>query len=244
MSVLNTIDFQAEAKGLCRLGGVRGVMLQKGPQIIASHLPAEVASSDALAEQVAHLFDGYQQVERSVKQVLFAYEKGCLLMLNENGVQMTLLLGNSVDLDLVAVTATLFFAEHAAALRSFMPPPPQPPVEEGIIQAPVQALSAIVTARPTQSDTPVPVTVSESVPPWKEVQHDLESILAKVLGGAQARSLITRVLKTVGVSDSNDLNLSESRSIALTILAEVPHRGKRESLIQELESLLSARAKR
>jgi hypothetical protein len=82
------------------------------------------------------------------------------------------------------------------------------------------------------------------VPPWKEVQQDLESILAKVLGGAQARSLITRVLKTVGVSDSNDLNLSESRSIALTILAEVPHRGKRESLIQELESLLSARAKR
>ena len=244
MSVLNTIDFQAEAKGLCRLGGVRGVMLQKGPKIIASQLPPEVASSDALAEQVAHLFDGYLQVERSVKQVLFAYEKGCLLMLNENGVQMTLLLGNSVNLDLVAVTATLFFAEHAVALRSYMPPPPQPPLDEANVPAPVQALSAIVTAKPIQTDTPVPVTVSETLPPWKEVQQDLESILAKVLGGAQARSLISRVLKTVGVTDTNELTLSECRSVALTILAEVPHRGKRESLIQELESLLSGRARR
>ncbi len=237
------IDFSAETQNLCRLGGVQGALLQKGPLVIASHLPSDSVNAEALAEQVNLMFGGYAQVERAVKQVLFAYEKGCLLMLNERGVQFTFLLGSNVDLDLVAVTATLFFAEHAGALAAVGVLPVTKPVTAA------ESIPKVTTTKIPVAAVLAPIVVEEETklqnePPWSAVQRDLEGILAKVLGGPQATNLIARVLATVGVTDTADLTVGECRSVALTILAEVPHRGRRESLIQELESQLSARAKR
>ena len=251
------VDFAAATMSLYRLGGVGGVLLQKGENILANHLPYSDRRGQELAGLVRQLIDGYQSVNRTMRQVLFMYDGGSLLVLSHRDIILVILLGPEADMDLASRSGSVFLSENSSRL-AFVPAQrttnniPDPlAVSNGsrsngngngngsrgaiVAQAepaPVRRIEAPVVE--VAATTPT----AEDLAAWPKIRKLLESVLGKVVGRAQINKLIERTLSDLGIVDPTRMRAGDARSVAFTVMEEIPNRAKRSALKAELESIL------
>lgn len=104
------------AMSMHRLPGVGGLLLQKGRNRITSHLPFSESRVEELSSALYRMAEGYRQVKRDVRQVWMEYEDGRLLILQQHGTQLAMILSAKADVDLVSGAANMFLSEHATQL--------------------------------------------------------------------------------------------------------------------------------
>ena len=233
MAAAATTDFHTATLGLYRINGVAGLLLQKGGNQLANHMPFPDMRTVELGEHVAQMAQGYATVKRRMRQVLVTYDSGSLLIVIQQDVQLVLLLTSRADLSLVANAAAVFLTDHTGAFaaasgekqsQAFQDPrAPREMVVTG-------SLAATNGAR-LRTEPAVP-----EISRWPDVRKLLEKVLGKVMGRAQVNSLISRVCQEKhGSEDAFQLPLAASKDLARAVLSQVPNRAKRASLLSELE---------
>lgn len=235
MASATSSDFGTAALGLYRISGVAGVLLQKGDNQLASHMPFPDMRTLELGEHVTQMCQGYATVKRRMRQVLISYDSGLLLVVMQQGVQLILLLTSRADLTTISHAATVFLSDHAGVLsgasaekqaQSFRDPDaPREMVVTGSLAA---SRGARLLA---EASTP-------EISRWPDVRQVVEKVLGKVMGRAQVNSLINRVCQEKHGGDAFQLSLTESKTLAREVLSQVPNRAKRASLLSELEQIL------
>lgn len=221
------------ALSLHRLPGVGGLLLQKGRNRITSHLPFSDSRVDDLASSLFRMADGYRQVKRDVRQVWLEYDGGRVLVLQQHGTQLMLILSAKADVDLVSGAASLFLSEHATQLAMLSAEPVIQVV--GAASAPV--IEELVVTRPQAAET-LMAKVEATISSWPQVRKAMEAMLGKVMGRAQIANLIDRCVKACGVPDPYQMTKDQLHAVVKKVLEQIPNKGKRAALEAELAAAL------
>ncbi len=232
MAVAETQDFNTATLSLYRINGVAGLLLQKGRNMLANHMPFSDQRSAELGEHISKMCAGYTTVQRRLRQVLVAYDAGSLLIVSHQDVQLVLLLTARVELDVVTSAASVFVAEHADRFV-FIPAERQ----TNQIRDPLAPKEMVVTGSVAASNG-ARLRVEQGQPEisrWLDIRKALEGVLGKVMGRAQVSNLIERVCKARENPDPFQLSLEEAREVAFAVLEQIPNRSKRASLSSEIE---------
>ena len=217
------------AMSLHRLPGVGGMLLQKGKNRITSHLPFSDTRVDDLAGALFRMADGYRQVKREVRQVWLEYEGGRVLILQQHGSQLMLILSAKADVDLVSGAANMFLSEHATQLAML----PVEPVIKVTAAGAAPVVEELVVTRPMAAEV-LMAKVEATISAWPQVRKAMESMLAKVMGRAQIANLIDRCVKECGVPDPYHMTKEQLHSIGQKVLEQIPNKSKRAALGAEL----------
>jgi hypothetical protein len=232
MAVAENQDFNTATLSLYRLSGVAGLLLQKGRNMLANHMPFSDRRTQELGERIAKMCEGYATVQRKLRQVLVSYDSGSLLIVAHQEAQLVLLLTARVELDMVASAAAVFLSENADRLLIV---PAERQTNE--IRDPLAPREVVVTGSRAASqearfraEQPKP-----EISRWPEVRKALEAILGKVMGRAQMTNLIERAAREKSLPDLFQLSTERGKEFALEVLEQIPNRSKRASLLAELE---------
>lgn len=232
MAAAEVQDYNTATLSLYRITGVAGLLLQKGQNILANHMPFSDQRTMELGDMVGKMCAGYATVQRRLRQVLFAYDAGSLLILTHQEAQLVLLLTARVELDLVASAASVFMSEHIDKLI-FLPSERQ----NRQFRDPNEPREMVVTGSRAASngsrllaEQPKP-----EISRWPEVRKALEATLGKVMGRAQMSNLIERVSREQGLADLFQLTTQQGKELAKEVVEQVPNRSKRASLLIELQ---------
>ena len=217
------------AMSLHRLPGVGGMLLQKGKNRITSHLPFSDTRVDDLAGALFRMADGYRQVKRDVRQVWLEYEGGRVLILQQHGSHLMLILSAKADVDLVSGAANMFLSEHATQLAML----PVEPVIKVTVAGAAPVVEELVVTRPMAAEV-LMAKVEATISAWPQVRKAMESMLAKVMGRAQIANLIDRCVKECGVPDPYHMTKEQLHSIGQKVLEQIPNKSKRAALGAEL----------
>ncbi len=236
MAEASSFDFNTATLGLYRISGVAGVLLQKGGNLLANHMPFPDIRTAELGEHVAQMTQGYAAVKRRMRQVLISYDSGSLLIVMQQDAQLALLLNARADLTRVANAAGVFLTDHAEALADA-----SAEKQSKLFRDPNAPREMVVTGSLAASNGARLRTAEAATPEisrWPDVRKLLEKVLGKVMGRAQVNTMITRVCQEKhGSSDAFQLSLADSKELARTVMNQVPNRSKRASLLSELEQI-------
>jgi len=227
-------DFNTETLNLYRITGVAGLLLQKGRNILANHLPFSDQRAEQLGELVCKMTEGYTSVQRNIRQVMVNYDSGVLLVVNQTDTQLALLLTARADLDVVSNAAAVFMAEHAEHLRYISTarskPAEKPRNPESPREMVVTGSRAATNGAKLLAEPPKP-----EMSRWPETRRLLENLLGKVMGRAQTNNLIKRVCAEKKIDDPFQLSAQKCMELGITVLDQIPNRSKRASLVSELQ---------
>jgi hypothetical protein len=223
----------ASALSLLRLDGVSGLLLQKGSYRIANQLPYSETKTANLSLVLQNLADGYRGVKRDVRLLWFEFDGGRLLILQQFGTQLLLLLGRKADPDIVSGAAAAFFSEHSTQIA--MLPSEAAEFDLGR-QSQVEELF-VTNPRLTEA---IRAKAEATISVWPEARQAIERSLRKVLGAAQAGRLIDRCIERSPGLDPYQMTRADLRKLVSQVLAQVPNTGKRSALELELEPQLEA----
>lgn len=218
------------AMSLHRLPGVGGLLLQKGRNRITSNLPYSEARVDDLASVLFRMAEGYRQVKRDVRQIWLEYDGGRVLILQQHGTQLVLVLSAKADVDLVSGAAAMFLSEHATQLAML---PAEPTIQ--VNGAP--AIQEMVVTRPQAAEALI-AKVEATISVWPQARKAVESLLGKVMGRAQIANLVDRCIKECGVDDPYRMTPEQLHAIGQKVLDQVPNKSKRAALASELAAAL------
>ena len=217
------------AMSLHRLPGVGGLLLQKGRNRITSHLPFSESRVEELAGALGRMAEGYRQVKRDVRQIWLEYDGGRVLVLQQHGTQLIVILSAKADVDLVSGAANLFLSEHATQLAML---PAEPVIQvTGTTATPV--MEELVVTRPQAAENLI-AKVEATISVWPQVRKAMEGMLGKVMGRAQIGNLIDRCVKECGVPDPYHMTKDQLESIGQKVLEQIPNKSKRTALAAEL----------
>jgi len=217
------------AMSMHRLPGVGGLLLQKGKNRITSHLPFSDSRVEELAGALFRMADGYRQVKRDVRQIWLEYDGGRVLILQQHGTQLAIILSAKADVDLVSGAANMFLSEHATQL-AMLPAEPVIQVTGGMAMPIIEEL---VVTRPQAAEAIV-AKVEATISVWPQARKAMESMLGKVMGRAQIANLIDRCIKECGVPDPYHMTVEQLQSIGQKVLEQIPNKSKRAALGAEL----------
>ena len=235
MAVAANQDYNTLTLNLYRLGGVAGLMLQKGENVLANHMPFSEKRTCELGSLITKMCDGYATVQRKIRQVLVSYDAGALLIVAHQQAQLILLLTSRAELDVVSNAAIVFMSEQSERLV-FIPTEHQ----TNELRDPLAVRDGVVpTNRLNNNGAHVVVEQAKAESSrWPEIRKALESTLSKVMGRAQVSNLIERVSKELGFGDQANLDTQQGKELAIKAVEQVPNRSKRTALLAELEQLL------
>ncbi|MDB6139204.1 MAG: hypothetical protein JWO94_2276 [Verrucomicrobiaceae bacterium] len=217
------------AMSLHRLPGVGGLLLQKGRNRIASNLPYSESRVEDLAGLLVRMAEGYRQVKRDVRQVWLEYDGGRVLILQQHGTQLVLVLSAKADVDLVSGAAAMFLSEHVTQLAML---PAEPIIQAGGPSS-TPAIQEMVVTRPQAAEALI-AKVEATISVWPQARKALESLLGKVMGRAQIANLVDRCIKACGVDDPYRMTPEQLHAIGQKVLDQVPNKSKRAALASEL----------
>ena len=162
-----------------------------------------------LAEIIDEMLSSYAEVERALETIFFGYGDQILLIIIEGDLRVTLMFEYGQDDFDPAII------EGRRLLRDCRP--------------------AILLAQKTEAP-PAATTPAPQASKWDEFRPKLRAVLARVLNSAQADRVIDRAQESLNYQD----NVPDEKITALaeSVIAQVPHRGKRQALEAELEDLL------
>jgi len=226
-------DFNTETLNLYRISGVAGLLLQKGQNVLANHLPFSDQRSEQLGELIRKMTEGYSSVQRNVRQVLVNYDSGTLLVLHHTDTLLALLLTSRADLDVVSNAASVFMSEHADHLRLVSISKGK---AEDTPRNPEAPREMVVTGSKAASNG-ARLMVEKATPEisrWPEIRRVLESLLCKVMGRAQTGNMIKRVCTDNNITDPFQLPTKKCMELAMLVLEQIPNRSKRAALEAEL----------
>lgn len=233
MDVGDDKDFHTETLSLYRINGVAGLLLLKGRNMLANHMPFSDQRTVQLGDHIRKMTEGYTSVGRSMRQMLVMYDAGALLIISHSDSLLALLLTGRAELDVVSNAATVFMAEHRERLLLVSA---EKQKNSNLIQDPLAPREVVVTGSRSASARMVENTKPE-ISRWPEIRKHLEGILGKAMGRAQINNLISRVSTQEGVEDPFQLSGEKARKLAMQVLDQIPNRSRRASLVSELESI-------
>ncbi len=230
-------DFNTETLNLYRINGVAGLLLQKGKNILANHMPFSDQRAEQLGDLIRKMMAGYETVQRNMRQVLLSYDSGTLLVINQAETQLVLLLTARVELDVISNAAGVFMKEHADSFLTLSPEKSTRPVE---MRDPGAPREIVVTG--SKAATNGAKLMAEPVKPeisrWPEILRTLEGVLGKVISRAQVKTLVERQCGKASISDPFQLPQKKARELAFQVMEQIPNRNKRATLVAELENSL------
>lgn len=250
-------EISAATLHLYRITGVVGLLLIKGGNQLANHMPFADVRTNELGAHVTQMVAGYDQVKRRVRQVLMLFDSGSLLLVIRDNVQLALLLTPQADLDKASLAAGAFLTDYASQLEAaevgvakVEAATPTPPIKLDTIKVPTRS-----APKPESDPEVVPVAfaaVDDAVPvrekailaepvhdAWPKVSEVLETILGKVMGNAQAVRLINRMTESKYGKDVSKISPADAKALARAVLDQVPNKAKRDTLLSELEHALA-----
>lgn len=231
----NHQDYNSATLSLYRLTGVAGLLLQKGKNVLANHMPFSDRRTQELGDLIAKMWEGYKTVNRRVRQVLVSYDAGSLLVVCQDDARIALLLTPRAEMDMVSSAATVFLSEHADKMAFLPSERVTNEIRDPMAQKDAGGNGA---KNATNGTKPAAEGEKEKAPPsrWPEVRKALESILSKVMGRAQVANLIERTSREKDEkADLSKLTTEAGKELALLVVDQVPNRAKRASLRMELE---------
>lgn len=235
MAVAENQDYNTLTLNLYRLGGVAGLMLQKGENILANHMPFSEKRTCELGSLITKMCEGYATVQRKVRQVLVSYDAGALLIVAHQQAQLIILLTSRAELDVVSNAAIVFMSEQAERLVFI---PTQHQTNE--LRDPLAIRDGVAPVNRVASNGVRVVVEQAKVESsrWPDIRKALEATLGKVMGRAQVSNLIERVSKEMGHTELGDLDTQQGKLLAEKVVEQVPNRSKRMALLSELEQAL------
>lgn len=232
MAAGDTVDFQTATLNLYRLSGVAGVLLRKGGNQLANHMPFPDVRTLELGEQVGQMAAGYQTVNRQVRQVLVSYDAGALLVMMQADAQLVLLLTSRANLDAISNAASVFLKDHEMDLEGVSPDKRTPEFRDPNAPKEVVVTGSAVSSNGARLREEMRLPEFSR---WPEVRKALEKVMAKVMGRAQVQSLISRVSAGALHGEAPRLSTEDAKNLARAVLGQVPNRSKRDALLSELE---------
>lgn len=198
---------------LCQSSGARGGWLQKGGHMIETNLAASDERVIEMAEKLNVLLASYEDVERSIGSLFFAFRKGHFLIVSEGDLRVALWIDSQFK----------DAAEVCQGCREFL-------WEQREV-----ALSQVPRVSPPVPDSlPPPSTVSNGG--WKSFGPVLHDLMGRAVGKSRAERLVGGVLATRGYPGGPPDK--EVAVVALEVLTKVPHRGFQRKLLSEAEDHL------
>jgi hypothetical protein len=239
-------EISAATLHLYRITGVVGLLLIKGGNQLANHMPFADVRTNELGAHVTQMAAGYDQVKRRVRQVLMLFDSGSLLLVIRDNIQLALLLTPQADLDKASLAAGAFLTDYASQLEAASvgvakveAAAPTPPIKLDTIKVPTRPDSdPVIVPVAFPADQPVieKALLAEPVhEAWPKVSAILETILGKVMGSAQAIRFIERMSEDKHGKNVSNITPAEAKSLARAVLEQVPNRAKRDALLSELE---------
>lgn len=257
MAATDFAEISAATIHLYRISGVVGLLLNKGGNQLANHMPFADVRTNELGEYVTQMAAGYTQVKRRVRQVLMLFDSGSLLVTIKDQIQLALLLTPQADLDKASLAAGAFLTDYASQLEAAKvevakveAAAPTPPIKLDTMKVPVRpepkpdSDPVVVPVAFAAADNAVPVLekaiLAEPVhEAWAKVSVILETILCKVMGNAQAVRLINRMSESKYGKDVSSISPGNAKVLARAVLEQVPNKSKRDTLLSELEHAMA-----
>ena len=197
--------------------GVSGACLQVRDTVLIHDLPYSDDRIANLAKRIDRLIAGYENVGRSIWQICAGFEKYRLLILCRSNTRLSILLKPETDPALIAGRATRLLMEVEIPEPAMaQPPPPDQPAEP-------------------------PAPISAAVPdgiPREELEKLIVGLLSRVTGTVTAAKLMQR--EVAGKNGATAFPREEAKKIGLSVLENVPNRGKREALVSEFLNVLNS----
>lgn len=247
MDIEDPGEFNAAMLSLYRMPSVAGLMLQKGKQTLANHMPFSDQRNAQLAELIATMCEGYSDVNRRLRQVLITYDAGSLLITIRKDTQLAVLMTSKGDIDGISKFASLFMLENPSNFIPENPVAVVTPVQAAPVQVasglPVSVKTAAVGRYPMHEGAASEAVVqqavveaaSQGVSRWPEIRIVIDNVLGKVMGRAQITNMVERVCQEKGIGDPTQLPLPHAIKLAFAVLEEIPNRNKKASLISEMQ---------
>lgn len=221
----------AAAAALQRLDGVAGILLFKGDNIVHRQMPFSGERVLTLQATVRQMVDGYASVQRQMRQIVLEFVGGTLLLLIEEESVLALFLTARADPDLVASTGSAVLRDHRQVLADLSTAASAAPAEGAVEEMVVTSVSR--ARQLTQQAVAAPAN-------WELLRKQIESILSRVMGGAQVSRLIDRSLIECQIGDPYRLSAAQARELAIAVINHVPNTAKRRQLLADLERQLAA----
>lgn len=198
---------------LCQSSGARGGWLQKGSHMIETNLAASDERVVEMAEKINTLLVSYEDVDRSVDSLFFAFRKGHVLIISEGDLRVALWVDSQFeDATEVGLQCRRFLREQREAVIALVPLA-SPPVPESL---------------------PPPKMVCNGG--WKSFGPVLHDLMGRAVGKTSAERLVEGVLATRGYPGGPPDK--EVALVALEVLTKVPHQGFQRNLVSEAEGHL------
>jgi hypothetical protein len=249
MDIEDPGEFNAAMLNLYRMPSVAGLLLQKGKQTLANHMPFSDLRNAQLAELIATMCEGYSDVNRRLRQVLITYDAGSLLITIRKDTQLAVLMTSKGDIDGISKFASLFMLENPSNFTPENPVAVVTPVQaapiHGASVVPVSVKTAAagrysmheVVSSEAGVQRAVDEAAAQEVSRWPEIRIVIDNVLGKVMGRAQITRMVERVCQEKGIGDPTQLPLRHAIKLAFAVLEEIPNRNKRASLISEMQHI-------
>lgn len=242
MDIEEPSEFNAAMLNLYRMTSVAGLLLQRGKNTLANHMPFSDQRNTQLAELIAAMSEGYMSVKRRLRQVLITYDGGSLLIIIHKDAQLAILMTSKGDIDGISKFASLFMLENASKFIVDEPVQVRAPVQVAAV-IPVAMKAPVEFAEPevVVVKEPVKAAVVEAAPQevsrWPEIRIVIDNVLGKVMGRAQINNMVDRVCLEKRITDPTQLLLPQAIKLAFAVLEEIPNRNKKASLISEMQHI-------
>lgn len=231
MSATHTLS--AALNDLHRFGPVTGACLLHKDFIVANHLPFSDKKMNLVCGTVTEMCNGYQSVGRPISEYYFGFD-GCQMLVQCAGpFRLIILTEITADPDQIGMAARHFLHANAATLNQLDPASLTEKVKmpKPKKTAPSESQRAMVS---------VLEDVEQEAPEaWQAFRDDLTYVLVQVLGSAQSKRLINRVVKEHGYGRQVPLQV-DFASIARAVVAKVPNRSRQRSLQSVVDEMLRA----
>lgn len=216
----------AATAALQRLDGVAGILLCKAENIVHRQMPFSNERAAALQVIANQMLDGYRQVKRAIRQIYLEFDGGHLLFMAQDESLLVVVLTGRADPDLVSSVGGALLWDHSALLATL------PSVASAVAAAETVEELVVTSPRRVQEMTKTAVQVTAN---WPLLRQQMEAVLNRVMGSAQAARLIDRTLEASQIGDPYRLQVAQARELAQAVLEQVPNTGKRRQLMAELD---------
>lgn len=207
-------QLDAALNNIWQMRGVTGLALYWEGQTLFRQFPKEAGpeAGKSAGQHIMQMASTLASDGHRRQQIYFGYAGGGLLIINHENATLMLLLKDEEVLGYLSKIALAFLKEHLQEIQGANS------LQMG--GAPEPAAAAISTEWPAYLDS-------------------LARILSKVLGNTQASYLIKRILSQEGLTDAVNVPKDRYLDFGIKVVNEVPSRGKRSSLVDEVKTLVS-----
>ena len=105
-------QLESPPEELCKIDGVVGILFQRGGRLVINDMPFDDDKSERIGILAQQLCEGFRKSRRLLRQVLFGYSEGVLLVQSRDDAQLVLFLMGETDLNLASKAAHDYLADQ------------------------------------------------------------------------------------------------------------------------------------